>query len=70
MQNKRVTPYCYSVGKSQTSTMLYHVLSSRYADVRVIQEDKPDRMRLLKNRAKRIGWWKVLGQVMFMVSVP
>lgn len=48
-----------------------HALSTEHEVLRVVVEDKEPRGLFLRRRAKRLGWWTVLGQVLFMlIAVP
>jgi phosphoribosylglycinamide formyltransferase-1 len=52
-------------GKAQSSRIMYHELASHFEVVSVILEDKPSMLRLMIRRAKRLGVWKVGGQMLF-----
>ena len=58
------------VGKGTSSKILYNYLSQHFNDIHVITEDKPDRIKFIKNRAKRLGWLTAIGQVIFQLTVP
>lgn len=49
--------------------MLYHKLSEYFNVQTVFIENKISKKKILKNRAKKIGWFKVVGQVLFMVII-
>jgi len=52
-----------------TTNMLYHKLTQHFEVVSIIIEDKISKKTILKNRAKKVGVFKVIGQVLFMVVV-
>jgi folate-dependent phosphoribosylglycinamide formyltransferase PurN len=53
---------------SGATAMLYHALAAHF-DVQVVLEDPPPTMQLLRSRIRRLGLWRVLGQVLFQVCV-
>lgn len=57
-------------GKGESTSMLVHGLMSRHAIVRVVVEEKESRWLFLKRRAQRLGWFTVIGQILFMTVVP
>lgn len=54
--------------RSPATAILHHALAARF-DVHVVFERPPPTMRLLRSRAKRLGAWTVLGQVLFQLLV-
>jgi folate-dependent phosphoribosylglycinamide formyltransferase PurN len=54
--------------KSTATAILYHALAPHF-DVQVVYELPPSARALLRLRIKRLGWWKVFGQVLFQVIV-
>ncbi len=54
--------------KSMATAILYNALAPHF-DVRVVYERPPSMRVLLRSRIKRLGWWKVLGQVLFQVII-
>lgn len=58
------------VGKGISSTLLYNYLSQHFDNIHCIMEEKPDRWKFIKRRAKRLGWFTAIGQVIFQVTVP
>lgn len=63
MVDKRVV----LLAQAGTSTnMLFNSIQKSYSIEKVIIEKSEGRKKFLKRRAKRMGWWSVLGQVMFM----
>ena len=62
-------PRIVLVGRMGTSTnVLYHALASRFP-VSVVHEIPPPLHKLLRWRAARVGWTRVLGQLLFQVAV-
>ncbi len=60
----RVVMLC---GEGFSSRAIFHALSKRFEVASVILEDKPSTRRILVRRAARIGWLKVVNQILFMV---
>lgn len=58
------------LGKGISSTILYNYLSQHFDNIHCIMEEKPDRWKFIKRRAKRLGWFTAIGQVVFQASVP
>lgn len=56
--------------KGDSTNYLYNFLEKDISIEKVIIEDTISRKILLKNRVKRIGLLKVMGQVLFMLFVP
>ncbi|MBP9080103.1 MAG: hypothetical protein KBF80_07615 [Flavobacteriales bacterium] len=57
------------VGREEDSThILYHALATQY-NTSLIYEESPSRLRTVLLRAKRLGWGRVLGQVLFQVLI-
>lgn len=54
--------------KSTATAILYHALAPHF-DVHVVYEQPPSTRALLRLRIKRLGWWKVFGQVLFQLIV-
>ena len=52
-------------GKGKSSRILYHALSEDFHIEKIIQEEGVDRKKFLKRRAKRLGYWRVFGQILF-----
>jgi len=55
------------VGEDESSSIMYHALKEDFDVVKVIVEEPVSRKKLLKNRAKRLGYLKVFGQVLFIL---
>lgn len=57
------------VGREEESThILFHALAARF-NTTLIYEEAPSRLRLVRWRAKRLGWGRVLGQVLFQLLI-
>src|SRR5690242_1753581 len=57
-------------GKGVSTNILFHSLKNDYDIQAVILEDAVPTREFLKKRAKKLGFWKVGGQVLFQVSIP
>lgn len=57
--------------EGESTNILYHALAARFP-VRVIFEEPPSKWKLLRWRAGRVGWPRVLGQLLFqfLVAAP
>lgn len=55
---------------SNSSVILYNQLKKRVAFTAVIQENPIDKFYLIKRRGKKLGWFKTIGQLLFMIIVP
>jgi len=56
--------------EGQTTNLLYNQLAENYNVQKVILENKISKKTILKNRIKKLGLLKVLGQILFMITVP
>lgn len=54
-------------GEGNSTNIMYHALKDDYDIVKVVIESSPSKKTLLKNRMKRLGVLKVIGQVLFML---
>lgn len=54
-------------GKGDSTTILYNKLKNNFNIEKVILEDAPSKKRIIKNRIKRLGLIKVIGQLLFSV---
>jgi len=54
------------VDDSDLSRIIYHSLAGEFHIERVIREGKVSRSTFLKRRLKKLGWRKVLGQILFV----
>lgn len=53
---------------SSTSILLNWLIREGYTDLDVVLEAAPKRLRQLRQRARRLGWVRALGQAAFMVG--
>ncbi len=53
--------------KIDTTFILYNYLSQYYPAINIIVENPQSKISLLKRRAKRLGWLKVVGQIIFIL---
>lgn len=68
MQHKKIV---FLASDCESSRWVYHALKKEFELAAVIIEDPVSKKLLLKNRIKRIGYRKVLGQVAFtLLAVP
>jgi methionyl-tRNA formyltransferase len=56
-------------GKGDSTNILFHSLKNEYDILAVILEDAVSTKEFLKKRIKKLGIWKVAGQVLFQLSV-
>ena len=56
-------------GKGDSTNILYNYFKDKINFSSIIVEEKPSKKKLLKNRAKRIGFIKVFGQLIFSLFV-
>lgn len=52
-----------------TTELLSGVIEANYNEVDIILEHRSDHSKLLINRAKKIGWLKVIGQITFLILI-
>ena len=57
-------------GKGESSTFLFNYLNKEFSNLNVVIEEKPDRWKFIKRRAKRLGWFTAFGQVVFQATIP
>lgn len=58
-------------GDVDSRPYVVRALEAEHEVLRVVIEDKEPRGMFLRRRAKRLGWWVVFGQVLFMlIAVP
>ena len=55
------------VDRSDLSRIMYHGIAQYYLIDKVIMEDSPSKKVLIQKRIKRLGLFKVIGQLVFMV---
>jgi folate-dependent phosphoribosylglycinamide formyltransferase PurN len=51
------------------TNMIYHALKKLYPDIEVIIEDPVSKGKLIRGRIKKIGLFKVFGQLIFQVGI-
>jgi folate-dependent phosphoribosylglycinamide formyltransferase PurN len=56
-------------GPGDTTDIVAHALSAQVPDLVVIEEQSPSRSRMARRRAERVGWPKVIGQVLFVTAL-
>ncbi|MCO5233150.1 MAG: formyl transferase [Chitinophagales bacterium] len=54
----------------QSTRIMFHGVNEIYPIHSIVIEDKPNRKTFLKNRIKKIGYWKVFGQIIFQLFIP
>ncbi len=53
------------------TAILYNSLQSEFSIARVIVEERESRLKFMKRRIKRLGWWRALGELAFrLIAVP
>lgn len=57
-------------GKGESTTQVYNGLKDHFKISKVILEDRVDRKKFLQRRAKRMGYLKVFGQILFQLIIP
>ena len=55
------------VGEAKSSTFMYNGLSKDFVIEKVVRETPVSMKQILKNRAKRLGYFNVFGQILFGV---
>lgn len=56
-------------GDGASTRIVFHFLSEHFEVVRCIREQPVPRSQFLKNRAKKLGWPTVIGQVLFQAGI-
>lgn len=56
-------------GQVPSSNFMYHGVSEEFEIAEVIQEEPVDMKKILKNRAKRLGYFNVFGQILFGLGI-
>jgi folate-dependent phosphoribosylglycinamide formyltransferase PurN len=56
-------------GQGESTSIVYHYLSSRLDIGLVMIEDAVDRKTFIKRRIRKLGFWTVIGQILFSVIV-
>jgi methionyl-tRNA formyltransferase len=57
-------------GRAAATWQLVNALRPRFPIRTVVLEEPPSHLRLLRGRARRLGWGAALGQAAFMAAVP
>ena len=55
--------------RSSSTPVVFNALVKKFGTVRVILEEKEPRKKFLQRRARKLGWWQVLGQVAFIACI-
>jgi len=55
------------VGVNESANILYDAIKSSVEVVAVIQEEPPSKISFIKNRIKRLGFFRVFGQILFIL---
>lgn len=55
------------VGKDESSNIMYHALKDEFFIEKVILEEPVSKKKMIINRAKRLGFMKVFGQILFIL---
>ncbi len=58
------------IGKGESSNVIYNSLIKIFPSIVCIQEERPNRWKFVKNRARKLGWITAIGQVIFQLSIP
>lgn len=56
-------------GPGESTDILFHYLNQRFGVHRMIVEEPVSQRQLLRRRAEKLGWAKVVGQILFKVLV-
>ena len=56
-------------GPGESTRIVYHALAAEFEVAKMILEDPVPRWEFLRRRARRYGWAKVFGQVLFMALI-
>ncbi|MDB5222724.1 MAG: formyl transferase [Chitinophagaceae bacterium] len=57
-------------GKGASTNILYNALKNEFAIEAIILEEPVSKKEFLKKRVKKLGLWKVAGQILFQLFVP
>ena len=66
MENKKIVLLC---GKGTSSSIVFNSLNKKFGVYTAIIENPIARKKLIKGRLKRLGLFKVIGQLLFQVGV-
>ncbi|MCF6279257.1 MAG: formyl transferase [Flavobacteriaceae bacterium] len=56
-------------GKGESNDIVYSFLKSKYDLVGVIMDGPSDKKKFIKRRIKKLGWFKVISQLLFMKGI-
>ena len=56
-------------GKGASTNIIYHSLKNEFDIQAIILEDAESKTHFIKRRIKKLGPWKVLGQVLFQITI-
>ena len=65
--NKKIILF---IGAGESSTFMYNGLKDDYSISSVVMEGKISRKNFIKRRIKRLGYLKVIGQLLFQLIIP
>lgn len=57
-------------GKGESSSILYNYLSNHFSNIHCIVEEKRNRWKWIKTRARRLGWFTAIAQLLFQIPIP
>lgn len=57
-------------GKGESSLFIYNALKKNYNIDKVIIEDSVSNKKLIRNRIKKLGFFKVINQLVFQLTIP
>jgi folate-dependent phosphoribosylglycinamide formyltransferase PurN len=66
MRSEKIVLLCRNTA---SSAIVYNYLSQFYDVSKVIMEDAPSKWSILKKRGKKLGWSRVVGQLLFQIIV-
>ncbi len=58
------------IGGDHSSFAIYNALKNDYNIIKIIMDGPMNKKAFLKRRIKRLGLFKVIGQVIFQVTIP
>src|SRR6478735_1635614 len=53
----------------EPTTIMYNEVAKKYGVHQVYFEEKESAKTIIKRRVKKLGWWKVFGQILFQLSI-
>jgi phosphoribosylglycinamide formyltransferase-1 len=63
-------PVVLLAGRGESTWIVAAALRERFGRVPVIVEDHESRARFLRRRFRKVGWWRGLGQALFLAFAP